>query len=216
MAIRKLKKLTSILSLFLYLQGAQAGGVLIDGFTDFETINNDTTAEKPISGTDLPNLLRTLTATETSDGETEVSVEKGFLHISNDYGSSGTASIFYSFDTFNLASVAEGFLFNIDFIDLEDEVQLEIIANATSVFSFVTLDVAEQYEIKFSQFTIPSVFNQLTSLQLNFKGVENWDGSFGSFVTNSKTVPEPSVIVLLIAGFIAMGKTVIRKNKQLT
>lgn len=211
MAIRKLIKLTLIFSLFLCVRGAQAGGVIIDDFTDFQTVMNGENGPMGVVGTDLHNVLRTLTATSSSSsGETEVVVANGVLNISNDFGSIGTANISYNFDAIDLTSVADGFLFNINFIDLSHAVQ--IVANATSIFDFVNLGGMGQYEIAFSQFTDPSVFNRLTSLQLNFRGVKNWDARFGSLVTDTKNVPEPSVIVLLAIGLTALSKAGNRKK----
>ena len=210
MAIRKLKKLTTLFSLLVCMQSVQAG-VLIDDFTDYQEAINSTDGPMSIVGTDLPNLLRTLTATASpGSGETEAIVENGLLRISNDSDSSGTVSVFYSFNASDLISVAEGFLFDIDFINRSHEVQL--IANATSLFDFVNLGGAGQYEIAFSQFTDPSVFAQLTSLEFNFRGVKSWDARFGLLATDSKNVPEPPVIVLLAAGFMALSKIGNRKN----
>lgn len=212
MTTQKLKKLTSIFLLFVGMQGAQAG-VLIDDFTDYQEAINGTDGPMNIVGTDLPNLLRTLTATASpGSGETEVIVENGLLHISNDSDSSGTVSVFYSFNAIDLTSVAEGFLFDIDFINRSHEVQ--VIANATSLFDFVNFGGAGQYEIAFSQFTDPSVFAQLTSLELNFRGVKSWDARFGLLATDSKQVPEPSVIVLLALGFMVMSKIGNRKTSN--
>ncbi|OAI13235.1 hypothetical protein A1359_12590 [Methylomonas lenta] len=210
MVIRKLVKLIALFTLILSAQTVQAG-VIIDDFTDFQAVSNGENGPISVVGTDLPNLLRTLTATASpGNGEAEVVVANGVLNISNDFGSIGTTSIFYSFNTIDLAAIADGFLFNINFIDLSHEVQM--VANATSFFDFVNFGGVGHYEIGFSQFTDPSVFNRLTSLQLNFRGVKNWDARFGSLVTETKSVPEPSVIALLAVGLTALSKVGNRKK----
>lgn len=180
--------------------------VLIDDFTTAQSVLNGSTGPVNVTGTQLSNLMRTITATASpDDAETAVDIRNGFLNIFNDFGSTGTVSIFYSFDADDLASVADGFLFNIGVIDLDSEI--ELIANETSVFGFANLGAQTLYEIEFAQFTNPAVFKNLTSLRLNFRGVEDWDGQFGLLTVDSNKVPEPSTLLLLAFGLTALGRS---------
>lgn len=202
---RNLLHLVPLLALTAVVGDAQSA-VLIDDFTAAQSVLNGSTGPVNVTATQLSNLTRIITAAASpNDAETEVNISNGFLNISNDSDSTGTASVFYSFDAVNLASIADGFLFNITFIDLSSEIQL--IANGTSVFDFANLGLQSLYEIEFAQFSNPAAFNNLTSLRLNFRGAQSWDGQFGSLAADSKNVPEPSTLFLLIFGLAAVGRS---------
>jgi len=194
---------TAILLLSAAMHNASAA-TLIDNFTDFQVAENGTDGPLPIFGTDLVNAYRTLTAeANPTDADTEVAVESGMLTISNSTDSNGTASILYSFDPINLMSVADALLLNIGFIDLSFEIQ--VIANGLSVFDFHNFGGTGQHAIAFSDFTNPSSFGNLSSLQLNFRGVEAWDAQIDLMAANrtgtqTNTVPEPTTWALLIIG----------------
>jgi len=197
--------LVPLLALAVVMGDAQAA-VLIDDFTMAQSVLNGTTGPVAVTGTQLNNLTRTITANASpDDAETEVRIKNGFLNILNDSDSTGTASIFYSFDAINLTSMADGFLFNIDFIDLSSEI--ELIANGTSVFGFANLGGHSLYEIGFAQFSSPDAFNNLTSLRLNVRGAQSWDARFGPLTAASNSVPEPSTLFLLTLGLAALGRS---------
>ncbi|MCK9608363.1 MAG: PEP-CTERM sorting domain-containing protein [Methylomonas sp.] len=201
---RKFLHLVPLLALTAVVGDAESA-VLIDDFTTAQSVFNGSTGPVNVTGTQLGNLTRIITAAASpNDAETEVNIGNGFLNISNDSDSAGTASVFYSFDAVNLASVADGLLFNISLIDLSSEIQL--IANGTSVFDFANLGFQGLYEIEFAQFSNPAAFNNLTSLRLNFRGAQSWDGQFGSLTADSKNVPEPSTLFLLTFGLAALAR----------
>jgi hypothetical protein len=217
MVIRKLIKLIALFTLILSAQIVQAG-VIIDDFTDFQAVSNGENGPVSITGTNLGNLTRIITATPSQGGtSTEVVVEAGAFSINNSNDSNGVSSIFYSFNAIDLAAVADAFLFNIiaiDSNDLSQQVQFIAMNGASSVeFGFVNVGGPGQLEIEFSQFTNPAVFSHLMGLRLTFKGVQALDSAFGSLATESKSVPEPSVIVLLVVGLMAMSqKNPLRKQ----
>ncbi|AEF99303.1 PEP motif putative anchor domain protein [Methylomonas methanica MC09] len=178
--------------------------VLIDDFSTAQSVMNGSSGPVNVTGSQLSNLTRIITATASpNDAETTVEINHGFLNIYNDFGSTGTASIFYSFDAANLASIADGLLFNIRLIDLSAEI--ELIANGTSRFDFANIGVQSLYEIEFAQFSDSSVFSHLVSLRLNFRGAEDWDGQFGPLTADSSNVPEPSTLFLLTFGLGILG-----------
>lgn len=206
----KLLQMAALLVLSVMVHDA-AAAVLIDDFTTGQSLILTTSSGSShtqqtgspaniATGTQLGNLTRTLIASASDGGTTKIYVGGGYLDFLTDSGLSGPAgeaSIIYSFDVIDLASISDGLLLGIDFID--SNTQVEVIANNQSVFSFATLGVGDAYEIDFSQFSNPAVFSQLTSLRLNFRGARSWDASFKSLATDSN-VPEPSSILLLMIG----------------
>lgn len=202
---RNLLCVTPLLALMSIVHDAQSA-VLIDNFATAQSVLNGSTGPVNIGSSQLNNLTRTITASASSDeAETKVEIKNSFLNISNDSDSSGTASIFYSFNATDLTSVADGLLLKISFIDLSAEIQL--VANETSVFGFASLGAEHLYEVDFAQFSNPMVFTNLTSLRLNFRGAQSWDARFGSLTANSKDVPEPSTFLLLALGMAILAQT---------
>lgn len=200
---RSLLKFLPFLALTAVVSNVQSA-VLIDDFSTAQSVMNGSAGPVNVTGSQLGNLTRIITATASpNDAETTVEINSGFLNIYNDFGSTGTASIFYSFDAADLASIADGLLFNIGLIDLSAEI--ELIANGTSRFDFANVGVQNLFEIEFAQFSDVSVFSHLVSLRLNFRGAEDWDGQFGPFTADSSSVPEPSTLFLLALGLGALG-----------
>lgn len=202
---RNLLCVTPLLALLFVAHDAQSA-VLIDNFTTAQSVLNGSTGPVNIGNSQLDNLTRTITASPSSaEAETKVTIKNSFLNISNDSDSSGTASIFYSFDATDLTSVADRFLLKIGFIDLSAEIQL--VANESSVFGFANLGGQQLYKVDFAQFSNPTAFTNLTSLRLNFRGAQSWDARFGSLAANSKDVPEPSTFLLLALGLAMLAQT---------
>ena len=201
-----IKKLNMSIVFITLLLTAKYGlaAVVIDDFTDFQVATNETQGPVGVNGSELSNLTRTLTATPSLNAETEVVVESGALSIANNSDSTGTASIYYSFDSIDLTAGSDAFVLNLDFIDLFHEIQ--IIANNSSVYGFASFSGVGQYLIGFSQFTNPLVFTQLTSLELKFRGDKAWDAVYGGLSTNT-TVPEPSAVVLWSLGLMLLSRT---------
>ncbi len=201
-----IKKLNMSIVFITLLLTAKYGlaAVVIDDFTDFQVATNETQGPVGVNGSELSNLTRTLTATPSLNAETEGVVESGALSIANNSDSTGTASIYYSFDSIDLTAGSDAFVLNLDFIDLFHEIQ--IIANNSSVYGFASFSGVGQYLIGFSQFTNPLVFTQLTSLELKFRGDKAWDAVYGGLSTNT-TVPEPSAVVLWSLGLMLLSRT---------
>lgn len=206
--MKKIKVSLLLLSSLLFAQNGQAA-FMIDDFLDFQEVENGSTLPMPvIHGTQLTNLTRTLTATPSaSPGVITGAVVDDFygqLSIDNRFGSQGTASVFYSFDQIDLTTVADALVFDLDAIDLLGH-EIQVIANTSSIYGFAAMNAIGLHTILFSQFSDASVFQQLTSLQINFRGAKSWDAMYGSISANT-TVPEPSVIALLSIGLLLMGR----------
>ncbi len=205
------KKFNRSILLFTGLLLAQTGhaAVMIDDFLAYQRVENASTLPAPVTtGTQLSNLTRILTASQSADSgaSTKVIVDDyyGQLSIANNASSKGSASIFYSFNSIDLTAVADALVFDLDFVDLIGH-QIQVIANTNSVYGFAAMNVAGLHSILFSEFTDPLVFQHLTSLQINFRGERNWDALYGSISTSTK-VSEPSIFALLSIGLMLMSR----------
>jgi hypothetical protein len=205
--IPKLSVTALMLALALFAHNAESG-ILIDNFSDSQLVDNGVDGSQSIIGTNLNNGQRTLTATaSSSSATTEVVVEEGLLTIYNTIASNGIASIKYSFNNIDLTAFANALLFTAVSIDDHPGNEVQMIANGTSFFLLPNFGGIGQHSISFSQFSTPLVFTQLESLELKFQGPKTWNAQFSSLTTNSKTVPEPSIAILLAIGLIAVGVT---------
>ncbi len=208
--IPKLSITVLMLALALFTHNAESG-IVIDNFSDFQAIDNGSDGPRGITGTDLINAQRTLTATASSStSTTEVVVEDGLLTIYNTIASKGTASIYYTFNSINLSAFANALQFTAMSVDHPGN-EVKIIANNSSSFVLPNF-TGDQHSINFSQFSDASVFTQLNSLRLQFQGPETWNAGFSSLTTVSKTVPEPSLTALFTIGLIAIGSLTHRKD----
>ncbi|AMK76149.1 hypothetical protein A1342_14175 [Methylomonas methanica] len=203
-----------ILTLALFAQLAESA-TLIDDFTNFQHATNSTNGPFSVASTGLSNLQRTLTATPLPrTGSTSVVVEEGLLTVGNSSRSTGTASIFYSFDAVDFTTFASALLLTTESSDAAYQIQM--IANGTSILSFqnlasVAIGSPSTTRFDFSQFSNPTAFKHLSSLELKLRGTNAaWDADF----SNLSTVPEPSVTALLVIG--AMGIFSGRKQKAVT
>ncbi len=206
--VKKFNRLMLLLMGLLIVQDSLAAK-MIDDFLFYQEIENgeDTT---PIftDGTQLINLTRTLKAnpSNNSGADTGVIVDdfNGTLSIYNSSNSNGTVSILYSFDEINLSAEADALIFSLDFIDNKLH-EIQLIANNTSIYGFVAMNTVGASTILFSQFSDPSVFNALTSLQVNLQGEAAWDAVYSSIsAAKVSNVPEPSVIALLSIALVFM------------
>lgn len=197
-----------VIAVGLFTPSAESA-VLIDTFSKFQYATNSFSGPVSVPGTSLSNLHRTLTATASSStATTEIVVEKGKLSISNSTDSTGTASIFYSFNPIDFTTFADVLLLTTQFSDANYEV--EMVANSTSMLSFQNLGGVGRHIVSFLQFSDPLAFKQLHSLELKLRGAQSaWDARFSSLTAGSATVPEPSATALLaigVAGIAGVGR----------
>lgn len=206
---KKLRSIGSALILLLFVHNAHSA-TLIDGFTDSQFLiggvqstdlaGSNVITDLGITDTLLGNARRILQAGSNS---TEIDVVGGFLTVST--SSADTVGVYYTFNAIDLSAFAKAFSLNISFIDLN--VLVQIIANGTSIFGFYDFGGIGQYLVDFSQFSDPSVFTHLNSLELKLTGPQAWDAEFSVLAT----VPEPSVIGLLLIGLLAAALNTRRK-----
>ncbi len=202
-----------ILTLVIFTQSVDAA-TLIDNFANFQTTTNTANGPANVSGSDLNNLQRTLNASPTPGGTTRIFVEDGLLTVGNSSSSTGTASIYYSFDAIDFTTFANALALTTESSDATYQIQM--IANGTSILSIqnlasVAIGSPSTIKFDFSQFSNPAAFKNLNSLELKLRGTNAaWDADF----SNLTTVPEPSVTALLIIG--ALGIASGRRQKALT
>lgn len=180
-----------------------AAATLIDDFSDFQIATNEVNHLSPILGTDLQNVKRTLTATSsTVYSITEIVSEDYLLTINNGFDTE-TTSLYYSFSPINLSALANAFLLTIEDDD-QLPYQIQLIANGDSIYGFADFGGIGRHSINFSWFSNPNVFSHLKSLEIKFEGSTAWDGHFSRLMADMNSVPEPSVLALLLVGLLGM------------
>lgn len=180
-----------------------AAATLIDDFSDSQTATNEVNHLSPILGTDLQNVKRTLTATSsTVYSITEIVSEDYLLTVNNGFDTE-TTSLYYSFNPIDLSALANAFMLTIEDDD-QLPYQIQLIANRSSTYGFADFGGIGRHIINFSQFTNPNVFSNLKSLEIKFQGSTAWDGQFSRLVADMNSVPEPSVLALLLVGLLGM------------
>ncbi len=185
-----------------------AAATLIDDFSDFQIATNEVNHLSPILGTDLQNVERTLTAT--SNSFTEIIADDHLLTVSNGFDTE-TTSLYYSFSPINLSALANAFLLTIEDDD-QQPYQIQLIANGSSIYGFADFGGIGRHSINFSWFSNPDVFSHLESLEIKFEGSSAWDGQFSRLMADMNSVPEPSVLALLLVGL--LGITGIPRGKD--
>lgn len=208
----------------------QALPLLIDDFTMSQDVidkGGDTLATRstvaPLTGTDLVNATRTVSAlaTGTSLESEQAIIGESFLSINNTIGSDGTASINYKFNTTDFTANGMAFLLKVIAIDLGVQVKLSI-NNGLARSGFQTFTGAGDFYRPYTTFSgDTSQFTHVNNLRLKFKGVPAWDGRFQLLISDvppntpdvppSNAVPEPAVMSLIGLGLASLG---FRKKKQ--
>lgn len=131
-----------------------------------------------------------------------------FLSISNDDGVQGSASLTYdNLGGINLTSAGHTIL--MDVISIDTGVSVEIIVNATSTSNSVFFAGPGLLSVAFADFSDPSAFTSVESIQLQFEGSEPaWDGSIDAI----RVVPNVATALLFGFGVVVMG--VLRRRVQ--
>lgn len=221
----KYTKLTLFLVTLSVFSVTTQAALVIDDFTDQQSItdnaNSGATTSSPfvISGTELgAGTRRTLSAEVAGSGfaKTEIDIGFGMMGISNNASSTGgTASLLWDgFTPNNFTAEGNAILLKVITIDLG--VNVEMIINGIASSGIQSFTGPGDFFVLFSNFTNPSAFNAATSVELKFSGARPWDGQFSLLVVdNPATVPEPSVLVLMLSAFSAAGfMATYRKKKQ--
>lgn len=213
--------------------------VLIDGFGDApgtgtfltDTTNtgspSSSTADDLIADTDFMNAERHFTATAVSSsgnlfGSTDIIANangltgdpSSILEISNSANSTGLASIFYTLNGGDFYDYGNAIVLDVKTIDLST--QVEIVINGLASSGFQSFTGTGQFYALLSSFSNNSELNSVSTVQLNFKGAQSYDGTFDNFGIDTppppQSAPEPATMALMglgLAGFAAA-----RKRKQ--
>jgi hypothetical protein len=210
---------------------AQAGSILIDGFGDDATTgtvvtdasgagpSNGSTSNsaEALSDTNLTDAERTITA-ESIGSFTSMNVASNpgpgaeVLRISNDSGSNGLASLYYTFQNEDFTAQG-GSAIIFDVLNIDTILSVNMTINGTSTSGFTAFSNPGQFFRLFSAFSNPGVFSAVTDIRLDFKGNQEWDAQFDNLRVDVPTnAPEPATLALMglgLAGFAAS-----RKKKQ--
>jgi hypothetical protein len=200
--------------------------LLIDDFTMDQSVT-DTTATvgatsstvNPLTGTDLINAERTITAlSELAPGSAinpaskeEVTIGFGILEANNTTNSIGAVHLNYNFNSTDFSAGATAILLKVLSADLTalDNIQLKLSVNNGSAFTaYQTLNTAN-FSQSFASFSGSTDFTHVTNLSLDFIGNKGWDGQFQLLTTNQ--IPEPATLGLIGLGLAGIGY---RKRKQ--
>jgi len=130
----------------------------------------------------------------------------GTLQISNDTNvTSAVASVFWhGFNTVDLTTYGTGLLLKVDTIDLATTIQMIINGGASSSTPQTFTAGTGDFFVPFAVFSDSTVFNAVNDIELTFAGSGAWDGKFSFLVAGDpSTVPEPSVLLLILSGLLA-------------
>ena len=130
----------------------------------------------------------------------------GTLQISNDTNvTSAVASVFWNgFSPVDLTTYGTGLLLKVNTIDLATTIQL-IINGGTSTSAPQTFASGTgDFFVPFADFSDSTAFTAVNDIKLAFSGSGPWDGQFSFLVADDpSTVPEPSVLLLILSGLLA-------------
>lgn len=194
----------AISSGLLFVNVAQADILTIDSFTQSQKIIDygDTAgasqnSQSVTSGSDIANTTRLLIAEATfgdEDYKTTVAVKNGILKISNDPDSAVLAAVKWSFQPVNFNAYGNTLALEVNDVDLN--VGIEVIVNDLYSSGIKSFSGTGSFEVGFSEFLQPNLFNSVSSLRLNFTGPASWDGQFGPLTVINRSTPEVGSVPL--------------------
>lgn len=183
----------------LFVNAVQANILTIDSFTHSQKITDrgDTASDtqnlqSAIAGSDIDNTSRLLIAKATFGDETyktTVGIKDGILKISNNPDSAVLAAVKWSFQPTNFKDYGDTLALEVKDIDL-NVVGIEVIINDLHSSGIKSFSGAGSFEIGFSEFLQPNLFNSVSSLRLNFTGPASWDGQFGPLTVINRSTPQ--------------------------
>jgi hypothetical protein len=156
---------------------------------------------EPAGDTAIASNARTVTATALSSGvgTTDVHIDQlgltNFLEINNSSASHGTVGIVYAFASAqDFAAAGTAILLDVLFVDTGVEVEMVAgSSSGTSTTGYVAFDSTPPFPKTFfrtfASFSGSADFSALTSLTLNFRGGNAWDGQFDFLRTDNPPPP---------------------------
>lgn len=207
--------------------GSAQAALTIDDFTtgqsvlDLETTAGATNAAQSVNftTTSLVGADRDLSAEAFANlglagtlGQQTATIGSGILSISNNSQTLGGHShlLYTGFTAVDFTAAGTAIIMNV--LGIDTGVSVEMIVNGTSTSGQVAFSGPGTFFQTFSQFSNPSAFTSVNSIELVFRGNEPWDGNFAFLRTDdTPTLPEPSGLILMGLGFAALS--VLRKKK---
>lgn len=188
----------AVISSLLFVNAAQANILTIDSFIQSQkitdrgnTIGASQNSQTVIAGSDIENISRLLIA-EAAFGniahKTTVESKAGALTISNNPDSAVLAGVKWSFQPLNFKNYGNTLALEVKDVDLN--VGIEVIVNDLYSSGIKSFSGAGSFEVGFSEFLQPNLFNSVSSLRLNFTGPASWDGQFGPLTVINRSTPE--------------------------
>ncbi|WP_431066114.1 hypothetical protein [Methylotuvimicrobium sp.] len=211
----------AILLIALPLQ-TQAALFVIDNFNqdqDAWSFNGDSINSGPLQlntpgSTHLSNAERTLFSQSGAGSNTFQAVQAvgGLLQITNSVTSDGIASVLWDgFDSVDFISLGIN-AFLLDILAIDHDVDIDFVVNGISSSPLQNFAGPGNNYVNFNDFSVPSVFNEVTSIRLNLRGPAAWDGQVKLVgAQNPSTVPEPDLFILLSFALIVFG--LVKKNR---
>ena len=198
-SLLKIGYILAVSSSLLFVNAAQANILTIDSFTQSQkvtdrgdTVSASQNSQTAISGSDIENISRLLIA-EARFGniahKTTVETKAGALTISNSSDSAVLAGVKWSFQPINFKNYGDTLALEVKDTDL-NLVGIEVIINDLYSSGIKNFIGSGSFEVGFSEFLQPNLFNSVSSLRLNFTGPASWDGQFGPLTVINRSTPE--------------------------